>query len=75
MGFNKHYVPQPAELAKLIKEQGPSSYMNTHRTVETFLGDTESIAIIDVLQTGMKHGLNDDNMMAALKKAHPKHFN
>jgi hypothetical protein len=75
MGFNKHYVPQPDKLAELIKEKGPTAYMNTHRTVEIFLGDSESIAIIDVLQAGMKHGLNDDNMLAALKKAHPRHFN
>lgn len=74
MGFNKHYLPEPAKMAELIKENGPIAYMNVHRTVETFLGDKESIEMIDILQAGMKHGLNDSQMLDMLKRSKPHHF-
>ena len=74
MGFNKHYLPEPAKMAELIKENGPIAYMTSHRTVEAFLGDKKSVEIIDILQAGMKFGLTDAQMNDALKRAMPDLF-
>lgn len=74
MGFNKYYLPGPAKLAEEIKTSGPIAYMTSHRTVEVFLGESESVEIIDILQAGMKHGLSNDQMNDALKRAKPDLF-
>lgn len=47
MGFNKYYVPEPAELVKQISETGPSEFRKRRTKIDAIIGSTDSVRIIE----------------------------
>ena len=45
MGFNKFFVPEPTEVARQVKLNGPTQFIN--RKIDAVIGNSTSIDIMD----------------------------
>ena len=73
MSFNKYYIPEPADLAKLVIKNGPKSTVN--RKIDAIIGNSTSIKIFDFMYDRVHEGLSDAEIIPELSKKFPEQFN
>jgi hypothetical protein len=74
MGFNKYYVPEPAELAKQISETGPSEFRKRRTKIDAMIGSTDSVRIVEHLFDLINIGAPDSEILESLADKFPSHF-
>lgn len=74
MGFNKYYVPEPAELAKQISEKGPTGFFSD-RKIDAMIGSTDSVRMVEHMIGLINIGTMDSEIHDSLKKKFPSYFN
>ena len=74
MGFNKYYVPEPAELAKQISEKGPTGFFSD-RKIDAMIGSTESVRMVELVLGLLKLKTPDSDIQETLKGKFPAYFN
>lgn len=74
MSFNKSYVSDPSELIKEIEKTGANQTYHYYRKTESFIGCSESVAILRELIALVREGKSDSEIMIALKEKHPEAF-
>ena len=75
MGFNKYYVPEPAELVKQIMENGPTAFRKNRNKIDAMIGSTDSIRIVEHVFGLAKMEAPDSEILESLEKMFPSHFN
>ncbi len=73
MGFNKFFVPEPAEVARQVKLNGPTQFIN--RKIDAVIGNSTSVDIMDHIYERSQTGQTDDQILKSLVKKFPVYFN
>ena len=74
MGFNKYYVPEPAELVKQIYGQGPVEFAKSKRNIDAMIGSTDSVRIVEHVLDLFQIESSDSDMIASLVDRFPAYF-
>ena len=74
MGFNKYYVPEPAELAKQISTSGPSEFRESRKRIDAMIGSTDSVRIDEHVFDLVEMGTPDSEILESLGEKFPSHF-
>lgn len=74
MGFNKYYVPEPAELVKQISTSGPSEFRKRRTKIDAMIGSTDSVRIVEHLFDLVEIGTSDQEILESLVQKFPSHF-
>jgi hypothetical protein len=74
MGFNKYYVPEPAELAKQISTSGPSEFRKNRKKIDAMIGSTDSVRIVEHVFDLSAMGAPDSEILESLADKFPSHF-
>jgi hypothetical protein len=74
MGFNKYYVPEPAELVKQISTSGPSEFSKNRKKIDAMIGSTDSVRIVEHLFDLAEMGSPDQEILESLVQKFPNHF-
>ena len=74
MGFNKYYVPEPAELVKQIEDNGPAEFRKNRTKIDAIIGSTDSVRIIEHLFDLASIGTSDQEILESLIQKFPRHF-
>ena len=72
MSFNKYFIPEPANLVKLIHENGPTSVVR--RRIDAIIGNATSIKIFDHAYEQMHEGKTDPEILESLSSKFPTYF-
>lgn len=72
MGFNKYYIPEPAQLAEQVKRVGPAQVVN--RKIDAILGSSVSIDVFEFIDDSLHLGLSEAEVMLELSKKYPEYF-
>lgn len=72
MSFNKYYIPEPAELAKQIHENGATSVVR--RKIDAIIGNSTSVQIFDHAYELMHEGKSDSEILQSLSTKFPIYF-
>lgn len=75
MGFNKYYVPEPAELAKQIMDKGPTVFRKERNKIDAMIGSTDSVRIVEHVFDLIQVGTPDSEILESLGRLFPSHFN
>jgi len=73
MGFNKYFVPEPAEVARQVKLNGPTQFIN--RKIDAVIGNSTSIDMMDHIYEKSKTGQTDNQILKSLVEKFPVYFN
>lgn len=73
MSFNKYYIPEPGDLATLMKKNGPKCTVN--RKIDAIIGNQVSIDIFDLASKLVNQNEADESVLEALTQKFPDHFN
>jgi hypothetical protein len=73
MGFNKFFVPEPTEVVRQVKLNGPTKFIN--RKIDAVIGNTTSIKMLDHIELEVNSGKLDKQILISLCKKFPKYFN
>ena len=73
MGFNKFFIPEPDEVARQVKLNGPTQFIN--RKIDAVIGNTTSIKMLDHIELEVSSGKLDKQILISLRKKFPKYFN
>ena len=73
MSFNKYYIPDPAEFARLIKQNGPKTTVS--RKIDAIVGNSVSIEMFDFAYEMVRKNESDESVLAALIQKFPNQFN
>jgi hypothetical protein len=73
MGFNKFFVPEPTEVVRQVKLNGPTQFIN--RKIDAVIGNTTSIKMMDHIELEVSSGKLDKQILTSLRKKFPKYFN
>lgn len=74
MGFNKYYVPEPAELVKQISTSGPSEFRESRKRIDAMIGSTDSVRIVEHVFDLVEMGTSDPEILESLSEKFPSHF-
>lgn len=74
MGFNKYYVPEPAELVKQISTIGPTEFRKNRLKIDAMIGSTESVRIVEHVFDLAEIGAPDHEILESLTDKFPSHF-
>ena len=73
MGFNKFFIPEPTEVVRQVKLNGPTKFIN--RKIDAVIGNTTSIKMLDHIELEVNSGKLDKQILISLCKKFPKYFN
>lgn len=73
MSFNKYYLPEPKELAKLIKKDGIKPTIG--RKIDVMIGHSDSVKIFEAACDFTAAGLTEADAIERLSQKFPDHFN
>lgn len=73
MSFNKYFIPEPAEFARLIKQNGPK--YTVRRKIDAIIGNSTSIDMFDFAYELSGAGVIDSEIIDALTQKFPEYFN
>ena len=74
MSFNKCYVSEPSDLIKEIEKTGANQTYLYYKKVESFIGSSESIAIVRELVLLVRENKSDDEILLKFKEKYPDLF-
>ena len=74
MGFNKYYVPEPAELVKQIEDKGPAEFRKSRAKIDAMIGSTDSVRIVEHIFDLANIGTSDQEILESLIQKFPRHF-
>jgi hypothetical protein len=74
MGFNKYYVPEPAELVKQIEDKGPAEFRKSRTKIDAIIGSTDSVRIVEHIFDLANIGTSDQEILESLIQKFPRHF-
>jgi hypothetical protein len=73
MSFNKYYIPEPGDLATLMKQNGPTHTVS--RKIDALIGNPVSIDIFDFAYEMVRKNDSDESVIEALTQKFPDYFN
>ena len=73
MSFNKYYIPEPGDLATLMKQNGPKHTVS--RKIDALIGNSVSIEIFDFAYEMVRKKESDEFVLEALTQKFPDYFN
>lgn len=68
MGFNKYFVPEPANLVAMLRRDGVRTFFN--RKIDAMLGSVESMRILDEAYDLMKLDMQDSEILKTIEANH-----
>jgi hypothetical protein len=74
MGFNKYYVPEPAELVRQISDNGPAEFSKSRTKIDAIIGSTDSVRIVEHLFDLAEIGTSEQEILESLVQKFPRHF-
>jgi hypothetical protein len=74
MGFNKYYVPEPAELVKQISISGPTEFRKNRLKIDAMIGSTDSVRIVEHVFDLVSMGTSDPEILESLTAKFPSLF-
>lgn len=67
MGFNKYFIPEPAEFISRVESSGGPSHFVAIKKIDAVMGDSKSIKLLDKMYEMVRAGLTDSAVLAELK--------
>ncbi len=72
MSFNKYFIPEPIDLAKLFIANGAASVVN--RKIDAIIGNSTSIQMFDRASSLVQEGKSDETVLKDLSDKFPIYF-
>lgn len=73
MSFNKYYIPDPADLARSMKQNGPTKTVS--RKIDAIIGNPTSVDMFDLAYDMVSQNESDESVIKVLTQKFPEYFN
>lgn len=67
MGFNKYFIPDPAEFISRVESSGGPAQFVAIRKIDAVMGNSKSVKLLDKMYEMVREGATDAAVLTELK--------